>query len=49
MAKFSESDEFNKLNIGFGLDESVSNIDPNEIIAFNSERTSRREFCCCEL
>ncbi|XP_026739876.1 aminoacylase-1-like [Trichoplusia ni] len=47
MAKFSESNEFKKLNIGFALDESVSNKDPNEIIAFNSERTSRQITVSC--
>ncbi|CAH0626768.1 unnamed protein product [Chrysodeixis includens] len=47
MGKFSESDEFKKLNIGFALDESVTSSDPNEIIAFNSERTSRQITVSC--
>ncbi|KAG6465045.1 hypothetical protein O3G_MSEX014903 [Manduca sexta] len=42
MRVFSESEEFKKLNIGFGTDESIPNPGPNVLITFHGERTSRQ-------
>ncbi|KAJ0179721.1 hypothetical protein K1T71_004312 [Dendrolimus kikuchii] len=47
MRIFSESQEFKKLNVGFELDESMSNPCPGEIIVFYGERTSRQIKVTC--
>ncbi|KAJ8731797.1 hypothetical protein PYW08_014527 [Mythimna loreyi] len=47
MRAFSESPEFKQLNIGFALDESAPNPSPDEILAFNGEKTSRQIIITC--
>ncbi|XP_059052521.1 aminoacylase-1-like [Achroia grisella] len=47
MRKFSESEEFKKLNLGFCLDESMPS-ENNKILAFNGERTSRQIKITCK-
>lgn len=44
MKIFSESKEFRKLNVGFALDESITNEERNKLTAFHGEKTSRREY-----
>lgn len=43
MLTFAASEEFKKLNVGFGLDESGPNPIPKLITAFHGERTTRRK------
>lgn len=48
MKAFSESQEFKNLNVGFGMDESAPSPEPNELIVFNGERTSRQVKVTCK-
>ncbi|XP_031769516.1 aminoacylase-1-like isoform X2 [Galleria mellonella] len=47
MRKFSESEVFKKLNVGFCLDESMPS-STDALIAFNGERTSRQIKITCK-
>ncbi|CAK1604496.1 unnamed protein product [Parnassius mnemosyne] len=48
MRKFSESEEFRKLNIGFEFDESVPSESPKTFVSFNGERTARQLKITCK-
>ncbi|CAB3243377.1 unnamed protein product [Arctia plantaginis] len=47
MLTFAASEEFKKLNVGFGLDESCPNPIPKVITAFHGERTTRQITITC--
>ncbi|CAG4941322.1 unnamed protein product [Parnassius apollo] len=48
MQKFSESEEFRKLNIGFEMDESAPSECLKTFIGFNGERTARQIKITCK-